>query len=321
LKPALSYAYAAFHAGDYDRYPEPLARLWGLGFRWVTLIPTFAVREPFEIVPGYTPPLATIRAVLLHALALGFDVKVEPHIDWQATLDGAGEWRGLMQFDPAGEYFDKVIAPMRELAVNAKLLYPDHRIALTLGSEVDRSVRDHPEAWLAVRRRARAEGIATGHKFNHDAGRALLRSEYVASLDWVSFSFYPAMGFRQPPEWWRAPHAAEEYEDAAERFRQAAADLGRKLPRKTAFEIGEFGLGSSDVEHSYKLDPSFFTSMDDDGRRLLRNYYTAFLQSLQGSTAGLVTFWSAGYFDFLGVFDSRYKKDEELIRLVEEYNR
>jgi hypothetical protein len=312
---------ASFHAGDYDRYPEPLGRIRSLGFPWVTLIPTFAVREPFEFVPDYTPRTATIRAVLFHALALGFDVKLEPHIDWTSTLDASGPWRGHMQFDPADAYFDRVIAPMRELAVEACGIYPDRRIALTLGSEVDRSLRESPDAWMRLLEQSRVEGVEIGHKVNHDADRGLLRAGYLAKLDWVSFSFYPTLRFQESAAWWRTPHSDEEFGGVAARFRRRATKLKRELPPGPKFQIGEFGLGSADVEHPYRLDPQFFREPDAGDRLLRCNFYAGFLHALRsGIDAGLVTFWTAGSFDFLGVFDSRYK-DEELIRLTEEYNR
>jgi hypothetical protein len=295
--------------------------MWSLGFRSVTLVPTFAVREPFEIKLDYTPPLATIRAVLMHALALGLHVKLEPHIDWQSTLDGRGEWRGLMHFNPVGDYSDRVIAPMRTLALEAKAVYPERRVSLTLGSEVDRSVREFPDAWMEVRGSAAAQGVEIGHKLNHDAASAIFATRYLASLDYVSFSFYPRIRIWRPREWWLSPQPDEELKILVDAFECRATELQRKLPHGPEFQIGEFGLGSADVEHPYKLDPEFFLDLDAGRRELRRKYYAAFVDSVSRlPAAGLATFWSAGYFDFLGVFESRYK-EESLISLVEDYNR
>ncbi len=317
----LSYAFASFHAGDYDRYPEPLGRLRAFGFRWVTLIPSFVVREPFEIGLDYTPALATIRAVLAHALAIGFDVKLEPHVDWQTTLDAEGEWRGRMRFDPRSQYFERVVEPMRELSAEARALYPERRILLTLGSEVDRSVREFPDAWLSVLNGAAVAGIAVGHKLNHDVANDVFRSEYICRLNYVSFSFYPKIGFRRPREWWLIPQSDRELEALADALGKSAEALTAKLPPGVEFQVGEAGLGSGDVEHSYKLDPDFFKHMDEGRRQLRRNYYAGLLRFARRlPPAEPFTFWSAGYFDFLGVFDLRYK-DDKLITLVEESNR
>jgi hypothetical protein len=293
--------------------------MWSLGFRSVTLVPTFAVHEPFEIGLDYTPPFATIRAVLMHALALGMDVKIEPHIDWKSTLDTVGEWRGFMQFNPEAEYFDRVIGPMRELAIEAKAAYPERRISLTLGAELDRSVREFPDGWLDVLYRAAAPGIEIGHKLNHDAASTIFAAPYLASLDYVSYSFYPKIRFRKPREWWASPKPDKELEPLADAFERNAEDLRRKLPRGPEFQIAEFGLGSADVEHPYKLVPAFYRTMDEANQNVRRNYYRGFLHygSRQGTPP--ITFWSAGYFDFLGVFSSEYQ-DEALVSLVQTYN-
>ena len=294
--------------------------MWSLGFRSITFVPTFVVREPFEIGLDYTPPLATIRAVLMHALTLGMDVKLEPHIDWQSTLDSTGEWRGLMRFDPCGAYSDRVIGPLRDLAIEAKGTYPERRVSLTLGSEVDRSVREFPDSWMELRIKAAAAGVDVGHKLNHDAPSALFRTRYLANLDYVSFSFYPTLNFVRPLEWWVAPPTSEQLETLANAFESRAAALERKLPLGPEFQIGEFGLGSADVVYPYKLDQQFFHDMDAGSRELRRKYYAGFLLSVPRlAKVGSVTFWSAGYFDFLGVFADQYK-DETLISLVEAYN-
>jgi hypothetical protein len=314
--PLLSYCFASFHAGDYDHYSDRIGRIWSLGFRSVTLVPTFAVREQFEIGLDYTHTLEKIRAVLMHALGLGLDVKLEPHLDWQSTLDGEGKWRGLMQFNPADDYFDRVIAPLRDLACEAKVSYPERRVSLTLGSEVDRSVREFPDAWMDVRNHAARYGLEIGHKVNHDAPSPIFTTGYLASLDYVAFSFYPKIEFQRPPEWWLSAQSGEELEALADAFEGRIAALARKLPLGPELQIGEFGLASGDVAHPYKVDPDFFRYMDAGSRELRRNYYQGFLRCcFRLPSAVPVTFWSPGYFDFLGVFAPEYE-DEALISII-----
>jgi hypothetical protein len=155
---------------------------------------------------------------------------------------------------------------------------------------------------------------------NHDASDAIHKTGYIASLDYVSFSFYPRLRFRRPMEWWASPQPDHELEPLADAFERQAANLRRKLPPGPEFQIGEFGLGSADIEHPFKLDREFFLLFDADRRELRRKYYAGFLRFLSRAPAlGSTAFWSAGYFDFLGVFDSRYK-EESLIHLVREYN-
>jgi hypothetical protein len=246
----------------------------------------------------------------------GFDVTIEPHLDWVATLTGGPyEWRRRMHLDPSAQYFDDVLGPL-------SLLRPD---SLTLGSELDVSLVEFPEQWAEVG--AAFPDISVGHKINHDffdAGRAPLNEErtrrglkktgwldfrdriasvkeYLKQLEYVSFSFYPG-----------APSEAD-YEISFER-------LARRLARRVGpgFAIGEFGLGSTDFERPWHFDSSTFQT---PAQRALRvRFYVAFLGWLkQQENVQAATFWTAGHFDILGVMDPQW--GEATIRdLVESYN-
>ncbi|MBC8164759.1 MAG: hypothetical protein H7Y20_02670, partial [Bryobacteraceae bacterium] len=90
--------------------------------------PTYAVRdgEQPEIDVSYGPYNVTETFTI--ARDLGLKIRLEPHLDWQQTLSGgAYEWRRRMYINPAGRYFEQILAPLAQLK-------PDE---FTLGSELD----------------------------------------------------------------------------------------------------------------------------------------------------------------------------------------
>ena len=135
--------------------------------------PTFPVSNDLRIGD---PPDA--REPVRIARSLGFQVRLEPHLDYEVSLTGGPyRWRRDMLIDPTGEYLDRVLMPMSELR-------PDE---LTLGSELDFSADRYAEQWSSVRS---SIGGVVGHKLNHDwlGGDALV--EYLRSLDYVALSWY-----------------------------------------------------------------------------------------------------------------------------------
>jgi len=293
-RPPLSYSLPAFHPSGYDDVRRWLENLLELEFRWVTLHPTWLVYD--EIPPRIRPDAPDVGAAMTIARELGFNVQLDPHLDWESTLTGGPYlWRRSMQVDPMGEYFDIVLAPMSALT-------PDR---LTLGSELDVSVQEFTDRWIEAA--CQFPDITIGHKLNHDAlpTRRFTLGSYLRNLNYVAFSFYPAI----------------EFEDAA-------GDLRRELRTitgaNTEFVIGEFGLGCTDITRPWRFDASTFRTPEDF--ELRRDYYLRFLEWLnaQPYTQSPVTFWSAGHFDFLGVLDQpglSVFRDETLREAVWEYNR
>jgi hypothetical protein len=295
FQPPLSYSLPAFHPDGYRNVRRWLENLRELDFRWVTLHPAWLVYD--EAPPRIRPDAPDVHSAVQYAGELGLKVQVEPHLDWETTLTGGPyDWRRRMRVDPAGPYFDLVIGPMAALK-------PDR---LTLGSELDVSVYEFTKNWIEVA--ARTEGVVTGHKLNHNALERRDRfrlGEYLRRLDYVAFSFYPAI----------------EFEDAAGDLMRDLRDVAGPLPE---FAIGEFGLGCTDTTKPWHFEATSFQMPEHF--ELRRDYYLRFLEwaAAQRYTSSPVTFWTAGHFDFLGVLEQtglELFRDDVLREAVSEYNR
>jgi hypothetical protein len=293
----LAYSLPGFTTEAYFEADRWLDALRDLGFSWVTFHPTFPVEDeiPLRIGPG--PELGD---AVQYARSLGFSIRLEPHLDFISTLRGGPyEWRRRMYVDPMRQYFDDVLAPMA-------ILRPDE---LTLGSELDVSAYEFGDAWAEVAERLRPTGIALGHKLNHDwkTTRRVIRREvnieraarglqprwpilfgrrlhpYLASLDYVAVSYYPA------GVW-----------DLEERY-----------------VIGEFGLGSTDLSRPWHFDQSTFQTPED--LLVRRGYYLRFLEWLTTRTGRAACFWTAGHFDVLGIMHPEWR-DDVVTEAVDRYN-
>lgn len=294
----LSYSLPAFHPSGYDNVRRWLENLRELHFRWVTFHPTWLVYDesPLRI----RPDAPDVTAAVAIAREFGLRVQLEPHLDWERTLTGGPyKWRRSMHVDPAGDYFDIVLAPMAALE-------PDR---LTLGSELDVSVNEFMDEWIqvAIEVAGRFPGVIVGHKLNHDAlpTRRFTLGRYLRCLTYVAFSFYPAI----------------EFDDAAGDLVRELRYLAGPAPE---FAIGEFGLGCTDVTRPWHFDALTFRTPEDFEVR--RDYYFRFLEWLetQPYTESPVTFWTAGHFDFLGVLEQpglAAFRDDALRTAVTEYNR
>lgn len=296
-RPPLAYSLPAFSHDGYRSAPLWLERLRSLGFEWVTFHPTFAVHHESPLRIEHGPDLAE---PLQWARSLGFHVRLEPHLDWATTLNGGPyQWRRRMYLDPMRDYFDRVLQPLAALG-------PDE---LTLGSELDVSAYEFAAAWAEAAERLSPSGVSLGHKLNHDwrTARASIRRElnleragrglsprwllgfgrplhaYLASLDYVAISFYP------PGDWELAPQ----------------------------FTIGEFGLGSTRLDHPWLCDAQSFHA--PGAREIRRGYYLRFLNWIASRTGRAACFWTAGHFDILGIMHPDWR-DEVLIEAVREYN-
>jgi hypothetical protein len=173
-RPPLAYSLPAFHPSSWQQAPYWLEVMCGYGFRWVTLHPTYSVADRLCIGtgPDAAEPLRVARS-------LGLRVRLEPHLDYKSSLTGGPyRWRRDMLIEPAGEYFDKVLAPSAGLQ-------PDE---LTLGSELDDSADAFPDQWFEVA--SRLSGLTVGHKLNHDWLAGERTVEYLKTLDYVALSWY-----------------------------------------------------------------------------------------------------------------------------------
>jgi hypothetical protein len=275
-RPPLSYSLPGFSRGAFHSAPEWLAALRGLGFQWVTLHPTFPVTPDLRIGegPAYADAFAAARA-------LGFHIRLEPHLDYEQTLSGGPyRWRRDMRIDPTGEYFSRVLQPAAALA-------PDE---LTLGSELDDSAYMLPDRWTECLNSIRGSGPELGHKLNHDwadqsgfLARRRLR-KYLDKLDYVAISFYPPGG-----DW--------------------------TLERQ--YTIGEMGLGSTDVNRPWHFDAATFRTPED--LTIRRDYYLRTLDWLSHRTGRAASFWTAGHFDVLGIMHPEWR-DDAVVEAVKAYN-
>lgn len=318
-KPPLSYSIPSFSQNGLDDCATVLQRLRGLGFRHVTFTPTFQVLAdaPLNIDLGRTPDCAVIDAAVVLAHDMGFGVRMEPHLDYASTFSsGPYRWRRDLVFDPSHEstgYFDKVIIPQ------AAALAPGDE--LTLGSELDLSLTVFPHGWERMRTMG-PQVLRRGHKINHDFFDGRVPDavfDYLRALEYVSFSFYPRIGWRRG---WTPNDIAAAFRRKAERLVEM---LRARIAPSSTMTIGEFGLGSTDLNSPWKVAPETLTGPEPFQAR--RDYYLGFLQFCAASADLLggnpVTFWTVGHFDFLGVLgfsSSPLFKDDSLIRAVIEYN-
>ena len=321
--PPLSYSLPGFSPGGYQHHRRWLANLQELGFRWVTFTPTYLVYDeaPPRIDAGRGPSLRELRDAVAHAVGLGFNVKLEPHVDWETTLTGGPyEWRRKMYLRPFPEYTQQILAPLLALLSNVAFKKVDTR--LTLGSELDVASLEFANEWqlLLETLREQESGVKIGHKINHDsllpskavrdvlneqrgrnglvpAGRAgyaqrmTEMNAYLSRLDYVSFSFYPDVRMGRSDEWWREPAQGGQIGDVAECFRAKTQELYQQLRNAAgaspAYSIGEFGIGCTDPARPYHFDAKTFLepdgSMSAGARELRRKYYLGFLDFLKRS--------------------------------------
>ena len=337
MNPPLSYSLPAWASDGYANHRACLDDLKSLGFRWVTFTPTYLVydRRPMHIDIARGPEFAQLAEAVRYAAESGFHIRMEPHLDFETTLTGGPqEWRRRMYFSPVGQYNDEIVQPL--LAMLRATAKPATRLEFTLGSELDVSLVEFSADWAKLFVKS---AVSMGHKINHDslelyspvrdalsavrlrrglptAGRSEYRamvralSLYLAQLDYVAFSFYPAV---------RGPGATQ----FASEFRKRAVELKGKLPAGPAFAVGEFGLGSADVSRPYHSDPATLLGIPD----LRRQYYLGFLEFLRqsGDVVGTraSSFWTVTHFDFLGALSwpgNEPFRDDILRQAIYEYN-
>jgi hypothetical protein len=352
--PPLSYSLPAFRPGDCRDHRIVIDDLVRLGFPCVTFTPTYLVYDETELRIDVSrgPAMDELRTAVAYAFDCRLQVRIEPHLDFESTLTGgAYDWRRRMYFSPLGAYAGSIVYPLARMLEGTAG-------SLTLGSELDVSVADFAEDWLVLRRNL-DPALSAGHKLNPDslgmrsAIREVVNAErtrrgaaahwvldyqkrvrnvlqYIADLDWVSFSFYPDMRMDMSDEWWRSETTGEQLRELADGFADRVRPLHTRfrnaVGERTRFAIGEFGIGSPDPTRPYHFDAAAFT--DEGSMQVRRKYYRGFLRCLLDwpdlFEEQPVCFWTVGQFDFLGVLRQKgfeRFRDETLIRAVESYNR
>ena len=321
LLPPLSYALVASRRGELARLIGRLPELKDLGFRWITLIPTWLVVDeiPLRIDLERSPELAEIASAVSTAVEAGFNLKFEPHLDWETTLTGGPyEWRRRMYIDPQGPYTTLIVAPLFGLAAETAASGAD--CAFTLGSELDVSLTEFAPGWEALYRALQlaAAGIALGHNINHDSlnpgtdirkplnversRRALPPLDwrthrehstevhrYLSHLDFAGFSFYPDARAGRSDQWWRSPTTQIQVRIIGRAFQKEIQTLTSRLRRsageKPQFAIGEFGIGCTDPSRPWHFEASTFLApdgtLDRGARELRRKYYMGLLECLR----------------------------------------
>jgi hypothetical protein len=321
LPPPLSYALAATRPGELTRLISRLPDLTRLGFRWITLMPTWLVVDetPARIDLTRSPELAEIADAVTAAVEAGFNLKLEPHLDWESTLTGGPyDWRRRMYVAPHEAYADAVIAPLFGMAVEAAASGAE--CAFTLGSELDVSVAEFAPEWEALYRALapRARGVSLGHNINHDSlnpgtdirkplnserarrglplldwrahrERTLEVHRYLSRLDYTGFSFYPDARAGRSDAWWRTATTQMQVRIISRAFQKDAQTLTSRLRRsageKPQFAVGEFGIGCADPSRPWHFDAATFLcpdgTLDRGARELRRKYYMGFLECLR----------------------------------------
>lgn len=238
--------------------------------------------------------------------------------------------------------------------------FPDCKpcFSFTLGSELEMSVVGYPGSWLDALKKLQTQRTTAqidkrlnfGHKINFDhafrartflgylhtlqqkpqptnddvKNQGMSEGTYFASLDYLSLSFYPDMSKIPDTDWKEAPSddktgkIADEFTNQFDRFFKPFSGLPNLTP-----EIGEFGLGSTDVSKPWSGDNSGSLNTPE-GKNVRLNYYKGFLQFLKKNKDRFKmkkqscyvfspsTFWAVGTFDPL--------IDDDLKKSIKEFN-
>jgi hypothetical protein len=267
-------------------------------------------------------------------------------------------WRGYFRFDPMGDYKTRIIDPLLEMAIRViqtQAVESDPNckpcVSFVLGAEVELSLVCHGAKWTELYDAANAQRetlpanqkgrLQFGHKVNHDmlsgfpsrlafaneGGAGIANNQvalsaamvYLAKLDFVSTSFYPALG--ETDDWDNdlsedsTKSLSDSFKNAFRAFKnglkeqmqkplgagsnQGGAGIGdtTQLP---CFEIGEAGIGWLDPnkpneewnnvrpgagEDPIKWMPPFDTIKNniEQYRKIRCNYFAAFLYYLSTS--------------------------------------
>jgi hypothetical protein len=232
-RPLLGASYPGARGGFADA-ARRLSELKAIGFRQVSLIPTYPYVDLDKIDFARGPSTGELESALGAALDSGFVVVLKPHLDPLAYFPGfdrnspegrswraACPWRGYFDVDPmSADYREGLIRGNLEALSRVLKARPDAPpVRFELGVELMNSVAEHPERWAqlldfakAERRRLGLDGrVLLSHNFEHHfempnevaarlpppGRRALAR--YVKGLDALALSQYMDLTVAMPP--------------------------------------------------------------------------------------------------------------------------
>jgi hypothetical protein len=244
-RPPLGASYAGARGG-FANAAERIDQLKTLGFRSVSLVPTYPYAGLDRIDFSKGPDSGEVASAAALALGSGFTVVLKPHLDPPAFFPGfdpyGGDehswradcpWRGFFDVDPMSEAYRGLIrTSLDEIETAlARQKGPVPPVRLELGVELMDSVVAAPERWYELlefareeRRRKGLDGkVLLSHNFEHHveipedvvlrlkpAGRKAL-ARYVKGLDALALSQYMDLTVATPPAELkrRLPTAAE----------------------------------------------------------------------------------------------------------------
>ena len=318
----------------------------------------------------YTPDLEKTEELIKTALQHGMHVRIVPHVDAPPNADPPRLFHDIVP-NPRKDYYLKVIKPLLETVIKAvktsDKLSKDNAcipcISFTLGAELDQSLRNHGEYWLEMAGEAynliRKNGLSRqriqlGHKVNHDFTRKFptTSANYLSVLDYVSVSFYPNLLDSDVTEKdWLKPKDEGNLKKLSaligKRFMAIKKALRDRLPEtnKLCVEIGEAGIGWTDLQEPYK-DPPAATGDDtidipgfkkvskselEKYKHIRKNYYRALLQFLRDGKETLqckngfcyvyrpLALWNNHYqYDFLCLMTDKGKFSTDEAKLIKD---
>lgn len=221
--------------GGFDGAQARVEELKGLGFRQVSLVPTYAYPGLDRIDFASGPDEDEVANAAALALQDGFTLVLKPHLDPPAYFPGYDAyggpqhswradcpWRGFFDVDPMSEDYRGLIRLTLDEASRAlaRQKGPVPPVRVELGVELMDSVVAAPDHWLDLlnyareeRRRLGLDGkVLLSHNFEHHfeipedvvlrikpAGRKAL-AKYIKGLDALALSQYMDLTAATPPE-------------------------------------------------------------------------------------------------------------------------
>jgi len=226
----LAITYASFDSNGFNNFKSVVAFYKALGFKRISLVPTYYHEHLNEIIDKQTPSINTIKACLTYLIENEFKIVYKPHIDpvkymsnydifssdnasWRVNVG----WRGFFDIDPLGSkqsYYDVVILPilkcLQEIYEQKKHTDQLAPVRLELGAELMNSMIRHGDNWHKVAQKTRnfidsnklGNFVKLSHNFTHHLEIEedyLLRMnkaekkwlrKYIESLDEVAVSQY-----------------------------------------------------------------------------------------------------------------------------------
>jgi sugar phosphate isomerase/epimerase len=223
---ALGVTYAGWK-GEYGDADRRLATFKEIGFRMVSLVPTYGYPGLNKIDLASGPDAAELAKAIEAAARMGLAVVLKPHLDppiYSPGFDGFRSendswrahcpWRGFFDLDPMSDGYRTgvVFASLAAVktAIDSLGAAPAAPVRLELGAELMNSMVYAPERWVKLLAAAKKErhrlgldqAVLLSHNFTHHieipddfvarmnpAGRRAL-ARYIRGLDALALSQY-----------------------------------------------------------------------------------------------------------------------------------